>query len=128
MTTDLKWGRVRLDSATRPVLDRALGALGRRLGAALRLARHHSGKVVACRAGDLWFCRVLDAAEPPRTWTVAVDTRPEPRTLLPLESAADFAECCDLLGHRTAAEQARFRGFLALDPHLDPDLTAPGAP
>ena len=123
-----QWKRIRLDAAARSLLDRAVGELGRQLGAKLRLLRLPSGMVTVCRVDDLWFCRVGDGGTPPRIWTLAVDSRPEQRNLLPGLDEADFAECADLLGLRTADDLARFRAFL--HPVANPagaDLP-PGAP
>ena len=132
MTPELKWRKIRLDGADRSTLDRAVGALGRRLGVPLRLVRLAHGKLVACRVDDLWFCHVGDGGQPPQTWTVAVDTRPEPRALRPRDDPADFAECCDLLGLRDEARQAELRAFLtpppAPEPNTAPEPTDPGAP
>ena len=125
MPLDLCWGKIRLETTARSVLDRAVGDLNRRFGVKLRLVRLSSGKVIACRAGDFWFCRVGDDGRPPQTRTLAVDTRPEQRTLLPADDPADFAECCDLLGFRTEDERGQFRAFLNPDPGPIPGPTAP---
>lgn len=121
------WKRIRLDAAARSLLDRAVGDLGRQLGLKLRLLRLPSGMVTACRVDDLWFCRVGDGGDPPRLRTLAVDSRPEQRNLLPGEDDADFAECADILGLRTDDERARFRAFLDPVAHPAGPATTPGA-
>ena len=125
MADGLQWAKVRLDATTRSVLDRAVTHLGRALALNLHLVKHPSGKLIAFRVEDLWFCRVGDGGHPPRTWTLAIDTRPEPRTLLPAQNDEDFAECCDLLGFRTAEQQDHLRAFLLPDP--DPTAASPGS-
>ena len=127
MSISLEWRKQRLDSTSRPILDRAVTDLNRKLGAKLRIVKLSSGKLVACHVEDLWFCRVSDDGDPPCVWTVAVDTRPEQRTLLPTEDPADFDECCDLLGFRTEGQQREFRDFLIPDHDQTEASTAQGA-
>ena len=117
VSLELKWTKIRLDAAARSTLDRAVADVNRRLEAPVHLVRHPSGRVLVCRVADLWFCHVGAAESESPIWTLAVDTRPEQRTLLPARLEADFAECCDILGLRTAGEHAAFRAFLTPQPH-----------
>ena len=128
MTPGPHWSRIRLDPAARSLLDRGIGDLSRRLGVKLRLLRLPSGMVTVCHADDLWFCRVGDGGDPPRIWTLAIDSRPEQRNLLPGEVEADFAECADILGLRTDDERDRFRTFLNPVARSAGPSTTPGAP
>ena len=127
MTPDLKWSKVKLDPGARSALDRAIAALGRRLGQPYCLARLPHGRILACRVDDFWFCRA-GPSKSLHPHPVLVDTRPEPRTLLPLDDEADFAECCDLLGLRTDEEQAGLRTFLITRPTATAPNPASGAP
>ncbi len=116
ISTQLIWRKIRLDAKSRSIFDRAVADVNRKLGVKWHLIRHPSGKLTSCRVDDLWFCHVGDASPEPRVWTLAIDTRPEQRTLLPGADAADFDECCDILGFRTEAQRAEFRTFLEPKP------------
>ena len=81
MAVGLQWVKLTLDATARSIIDRAIGDLSRREGSKLVLIRKRQGKIMGCRAEDLWFCHVRDENFPPRT--LAIDVRPEQRTLLP---------------------------------------------
>ena len=121
MPIHLKWSRTRLDPTVRSLLDRAMGDLNRTSGQHVRPIRLPGGKLIVSLIEDLWFCRVGDGGNPPLTWTVVVDSRPPQRTLLPTRVAADFDECCDLLGLRSTEQRGQFHDFL----HPDTDRSVP---
>ncbi len=127
MSLGLRWGKLRLDSTTRSLLDRAVADLNRKRDVKFHLIKHPWGKLIACHVDDLWFCHVGDGGRPPRIWTLAVDTRPEQRTLLPDQSGADFDECCDLLGFRTEEQRSQFREWLRPDMDQAETFPIPGA-
>jgi len=116
MSLDLKWEKLRPEPVIRVLLDCAVVELNQVFGVKSHIIRHPFGKIIACRAGGLWFFHTGDGGRPPQLWTLAVVTGPEPKSLFPGQRSGDFSDCCGLLGFRSEAEMAQFWRFLFPNP------------